>query len=717
MADSLRVAFATILFCASSTILAASQPLEHFARRPKIQGVSMSPDGRYVAFLSGANDDLVLMTFDLSQAGTAFKRVAAPESGKFDIGWCRWASQRRLLCGLHGNIRGSKYAELPFKRMFAVNADGTALKTLEQERDVANMFVAKTSVRNFSMHEGGGASGINKGSQPHNYASWHMSDNNGFGSGGGFSGSYSGERQDELFDLTSEDPDSVLIQLDADRDSFNEVYVLNIHNGSRSVRIEEDPPIRRFLSDSRGNARLGWGTQDLKRTYFARLDGDRQWRLLAATEAFGVTDQLYPIAMAAEANTAYAVGPHDGRDSLWSIDLSDQRQPQLLFHHALVDVGEPILRNDGRLLGVRYDVERPYVWYADPRMRDVIDRLDRQFPRRVHDVIDSSEDLKTLIVQSSADTDQGTYYLYDVETQKMRHIGASYPELDQRMLGAMSYITYKAADGTEIPSYLTVPSGVEAKNLPLVVMPHDGPVARDTWKFSFLRAFLANRGYAVLQMNYRGSSGFGRKWQLDAHQQWAGLSYSDINDATRWAVSSGIADPKRVCIMGWGFGGYAALLAAARDGGTYRCAISIAGITDLEMYQEHGSLSGEEDLRRAQIGTDREKLKRDSPVANAAQINVPVLLVHGTKDWRVQVNHTRAMAKALDKQRKPNREVIIENGSHELERQSDRLLLLKEIETFLLSHLGAGAKADPEPGKLVDDAPRAMRGGRSIQSR
>ena len=136
-------------------------------------------------------------------------------------------------------------------------------------------------------------------------------------------------------------------------------------------------------------------------------------------------------------------------------------------------------------------------------------------------------------------------------------------------------------------------------------------------------------------MNYRGSSGFGEKWQLDANKDWTGLTYSDIQDGTRWAVSEGIADPKRICIMGWGFGGYEALLSAARNTDTYRCAVSIGGIADPEMQRQFLMATGNTEGRK-EIGSDREKLERDSPLKNAQKINIPVLLVHGTKDWQVQ---------------------------------------------------------------------------------
>jgi len=688
MIRTLRVAIATALLCATVAASAAAPlPVENFARRPQMHGVTLSADGRYVAFLSGAEDDTVLMSFDRTQVGSAFKRVAASQPGKFDLGWCRWANQKRLVCGIYGNIRGKKYAESPYTRLFAVDADGAALKVLEQARNEGNLFVTTTSMRNFDLNYG---ASIEKSTTSELGA--RDADNISKEALSTFVvTSFSPERQDKVIDFTPDDPDTVLIQFDEDHDAFPSIVELNINTASRFERIGENPPIRQFVTDGRGNPRIGWGSADgLNTIYFARLDGERDWRRLGATQAFSTTNRLRPIAMAPEVNTAYAVGTYQGRDALWSIDLADKRDPQMLFNHPLVDVGEPVFQTDRSLLGVRYDVERPYVWYADPKLRELIDRLDKQFPNRVHDIIDSSIDKKALLIQASSPIDLGTYYVYDVEKEKLQKLGTAYPELDQNALGWTTNIVYKATDGTEIPGYLSLPSGAERKNLPMIVLPHDGPLARDSWKFSFLRSYLVNRGYAVLQMNYRGSEGLGQKWRLDGHQQWGGLIYSDIQDATRWAVSEGIADPKRICIMGWGFGGYEALLSAARNGDLYRCAVSIAGITDLGSFQEQGAFIGQQQFRRAQIGTDREKLKRDSPAENAAQISVPVLLVHGTKDWQVQVDQTNAMESALDKHKKTYEVVIIKGGSHELERKSDRVTLLRAIDAFLAQHMASG---------------------------
>jgi dipeptidyl aminopeptidase/acylaminoacyl peptidase len=357
----------------------------------------------------------------------------------------------------------------------------------------------------------------------------------------------------------------------------------------------------------------------------------------------------------------------------------------MLFSHALVDVGQPLLRSDRRLLGVQYDVERPYVWYANPKHRELIDRLERIYPNRVHEIVDSSEDQKILLIESYSDTDAGTYFLYDVDKDKLQKLGTSYPELDPNTLGNMRHVVYKAADGTEIPGYLTIPTGAEKKNLPLVVMPHDGPDSRDSWKFSYLRTFLANRGYAVLQPNYRGSDGFGEQWRAAAKNDWGGLVYSDILDGTRWAVSEGIADPKRICIVGVGFGGYQALLGATRNSDTFKCAASINGISDLEQQRRQGQAAGKTVTHR-DVGGETE-----SPIENASKVNIPVLIIHGTRDWQVQLEQSETMAAALEKYKKDVDYVTIKNATHDLDRKSDRVTVLKEIETFLKENLGPGS--------------------------
>jgi dipeptidyl aminopeptidase/acylaminoacyl peptidase len=686
---SARMAPAMLSFCASvffvTTALAAPPPIESFARRPQMQGVTISPDGHYISFLAGIGDNTALMTFDRTSPGSAFKKVTSSVPGKFDIAWCRFANQERLLCGLYGNIVGKKYVEPPFTRLFSVEADGSVFKALDQSERQGNLFVVTTSMRNLDMNQGPQVDKSYNSTQ----GSWN--DDRSSTSMDTVLSGYSPEQQDQVIDFTPGEDDSVLMEMDDDGDGFNSLFTLNIYSGNRSVRMQEHPPIQNYVTDGRGNPRLGWGLEGTNVNYWARLDGEQDWRKLGTTQLFTEANRLRPFAMAWATNTVYAKGNYRGREALWAIDLTDKKEPELLFNHKLVDIGEPVLRSDRSLLGVHYDVERPYVWYADETLRALVERLERLYPGRMHEIVDSTEDMKTLIVRASNDVDAGTYYVYDREKDKLSKLGSAYPDLDPKAMGTMTNILYKASDGTEIPGYLTVPTGVEKKNLPLVVLPHDGPAARDSMTFSYLRTFLASRGYAVLQMNYRGSTGFGLNWRTAVRQDWGGLTYSDIHDATRWAVAEGIADPKRICIMGMGFGGYAALLGAARNSDTYKCAVSVGGISDLQTQIDHGIITGEKGLRRQQIGSDPAKLERDSPLKQVANINIPVLLVHGAKDWRVQPDQSKAMSAAMQRAKKKAELVIIKGATHELERQSDRETLLKSVEAFLATNLGAGA--------------------------
>jgi dipeptidyl aminopeptidase/acylaminoacyl peptidase len=253
----------------------------------------------------------------------------------------------------------------------------------------------------------------------------------------------------------------------------------------------------------------------------------------------------------------------------------------------------------------------------------------------------------------------------------------------------MKSIEYAARDGAKVHGYLTLPPGVEdAKNLPLIVMPHGGPIARDSWDFDFVRLFLASRGYAVLQMNFRGSDGYGYEWLQAAHQDWGGVTYDDIIDGARWAITEKIADPKRMGIVGWSFGGYAAMLGAVRNGDLFRCAASIAGVSDLIQLENDGRNFTNKRLVREQIGMNRQKLLADSPLRHASEVKVPVLLVHGADDWTVLVEHSKRMASELGKANKPYELIVIPKADHQLRWRSERITLLTALEKFLASNIG-----------------------------
>jgi dipeptidyl aminopeptidase/acylaminoacyl peptidase len=400
-----------------------------------------------------------------------------------------------------------------------------------------------------------------------------------------------------------------------------------------------------------------------------------------------------PIAISAdEPNKAYAYGPYQGRTALWLIDLTDKEEPSLIFSHPLVDVGHPVLDRDSRLLAVPYDPAYPMMYFTDPHTAEVIQTIAERQPGKFTSIFESNLDENVYVLRTFSDLEPSSFRVLDVAQKTLVSLGAPYPDRDVSTLATMRSISYPARDGTRIPAYLSTPPGMPAANLPLIVMPHGGPIARDTWNYFFLRQFLVSRGYAVLQMNFRGSGGYGEKWFYEAHQDWGGLTYDDVVDGARWAIEKKIADPRRVGIVGWSFGGYIALLGAQRDADLFRCSVDIAGPSDLGLLIEEGHqyITGAGIIQRM-IGTDTAKLKLNSPRMHAADFNVPLLMLQGEMDAQVPAEQSKDMDSALKRAGKAHRLVIFPDADHGFSGEKDRTGMLREIEGFLAEHLPAGA--------------------------
>jgi dipeptidyl aminopeptidase/acylaminoacyl peptidase len=266
-------------------------------------------------------------------------------------------------------------------------------------------------------------------------------------------------------------------------------------------------------------------------------------------------------------------------------------------------------------------------------------------------------------------------------------LGQTAPELASVALAPMKTVSVPGPGGIRIPGYLTLPQG-EPKSLPAVVLPHGGPHARDSWGYDSLVQVLASRGYAVLQLNFRGSTGYGSAWFDAGWQNWGTVMHDDITAGARWLISEGIADPKRLCIVGWSYGGFAALVGAMKEPDLYRCAVSIAGVTDIadlqwDWFGFYGGRAG----WQAITGTDREKMNASSPRRNAERIKIPVLLVHGKLDNIVPPDHSTHMAKALARVQAPHELMLVDDGDHGLTRGAWRLALYKKLESFLAAHM------------------------------
>jgi dipeptidyl aminopeptidase/acylaminoacyl peptidase len=292
------------------------------------------------------------------------------------------------------------------------------------------------------------------------------------------------------------------------------------------------------------------------------------------------------------------------------------------------------------------------------------------------------------VLYASSPTHPGTFYLGDRAKRQLAPFAERYPQLKGIQLAGKTKVHYPSKDGLSIDGYLTLPvTRKEGQRLPAIVFPHGGPAARTLTTFDYWTEFFANRGYAVLEMDFRGSSGQGFEWMASAFANWDQITQQDIADGARYLVSEGIADPKRICIVGASFGGYAALTGAVKYPGLYKCAVSIAGVSDLVELRNRsrGFLNSEQ--VEAQIGHDSDRLREASPIRHAEAITQPVLLIHGKTDRVVEVGQSQAMYAELTKLDKPAKYVELESGDHYLSNYFDRVAAFKAMDEFLKQNL------------------------------
>ncbi len=351
----------------------------------------------------------------------------------------------------------------------------------------------------------------------------------------------------------------------------------------------------------------------------------------------------------------------------------------------------------GALIGIRYYTDAPRVKWFNKDYATYQAALDRALPDTVNLFVNASLDGRRMLWLAFSDQNPGTYLLLDLDKHKLTPLATRMSWIKPAQMAPMLSVKYKARDGIVIHGFLTVPVGHQPKDLPLVVMPHGGPWVRDVWGFDPLVQLLANRGYAVLQMNYRGSPGYGEDLFEKAHRQIGKAIQDDIEDGTRWAIAAGVADPKHIAIMGASYGGYSALFALGRNSELYGCGISLAGVTDWPaIYDNRRSDPDAKEANRywrREIGDpdkDQEVLKAISPVNFADKITAPVLIIQGKDDHTVPREQAKLMISALEKTGRPPESLFISELAHSYGNERQRLQIFKAVVAFLEKNLGPG---------------------------
>lgn len=471
---------------------------------------------------------------------------------------------------------------------------------------------------------------------------------------------------------------------------------LNVRNRGLSPQLElrENDRHVSFVLDHRGTLRLRSRLEGKTLVWEHRAEDHLPFRRVAEHPFHGYAETWHPETFAADNTTLWLVSreEHD-RGALYALDTRTFTRGPALFVPPEGEISEIITTPDrARLLGVRYEVERGRYHWFDADRGALQAKLEKTFPGCDVRLSSRSDDQSVALVWVGHDREAGVYYVLDQKAGSLTQFKRS-REIDPARLAPRQPIRYTARDGLVIHGYLTVPRGQEGKPLPLVIHPHGGPFGvRDGWGFDTDAQFLAGRGYAVLQPNYRGSGGYGREFINRGRHQWGRAMQDDLTDAVKWAVDQGIADPARVAIYGASYGGYASLIGAMLTPDLYTCAVNYVGASDLEItFKQRGEdawRAGDEfSFQREWVGPTKAYRDETSPLNLVDRIKVPTLHAYGAEDPRVKINHWTRLEPLLKKYGKDYQSIVEGRQGHGFRNEEESISFYAALESFLAKNL------------------------------
>ncbi len=648
------------LAAAVASAQAAEIPLENFAKHPQYREAKISPNGDYLAVIAVVDDRTVLGLIRL--ADMQGKNLGAREGSQ--ISEFYWAGPDRLIYTI-GERVGGYDRPVGNGELYTVKGDGTEAAILFGYR-AGKVYSDASHIKQAEADHALGSFIAPLRDQP-NFALISSYPLNGPGHSASFIG------------------------------AFPEAYKIDMRNGSK-IQLTTSP-LRRaeFLADHAGVIRFAYGRDnDQMRKVFYHASGSGDWEQVWDEGKSG--DGLLPIMFDRSNDNVYVNCGHGGLGGICRWDTKT-RKLATLWTAKDSSEAELLPTFDGLdAFAIRTNQGRPSFALLDKSAPEagLLINMMKQFPGESIEFTSASVDGKKAVVLVYADADPGAYFLYEADKKKLSKLFDRQPGFKPEQLASMEPVAFKARDGLALHGFVTRPLGREsAKNLPTVVLVHGGPYGfYDEWGFESEVQMLASRGYAVLQVNYRGSGGYGLDFEKAGYREWGGKMQDDVTDATRWAIAQGVADPKRICIAGTSYGGYAALEGAVKEPELYQCAIGNAGVYDLRLMHSRGDAtqsSNSANFLKLVLGEDEADLWNRSPMAHLDALKAKVMLVVGGEDKRVPPIQGENLHNALLKRGVAHEWIYESNEGHGFYTEAHTRALYEKMLAFLDRSIGAGA--------------------------
>ena len=497
--------------------------------------------------------------------------------------------------------------------------------------------------------------------------------------------------QARITDDLDEDPDHMIVSINNRDPRVHDAYRLNVNTGQLSLIAENPGNIMGWMTDNDGKLRIALTSDGVNSSILYREEESDPFLPILTTN-FKVS--VSPLFFTFDNKELY-VSSNRNRDksAIYKFDLNTAKETDLIFEHDEVDVSGLIRSKKRKVLtAVSYYTDKRKIHFLDDWREKLQNNLESKLRGVEVAISDISKDETKAIIVTFSDVSRGTYYYYDIEKDELTKLADLSPWLDPNHMSEMKPIKYTSRDGLTINGYLTIPKGSNGKNLPVVVNPHGGPWARDRWGFNPEIQYLANNGYAVFQMNFRGSTGYGREFWEKSFKQWGKTMQDDITDGVQWLINEGIANPDKIGIYGASYGGYATLAGLTFTPDLYACGVDYVGVSSLFTFMESMPPYWElyRDMMYEMVGhpeKDKELLASSSPLMHVDKIKVPLFIAQGANDPRVKKSESDQIVEALKQKGIDVPYMVKDDEGHGFYNEENRFDFYREMSAFLEKHL------------------------------